>query len=227
LRASGYVPSGFPHGWEKPQPDADAPFEETAAIIYDENGNWETSASVFVVLKDCAWAPGSAKAFKNRNNTDCRLETVLSYPEFQNRLSSANHLVFVGMESYRNAPKPASSPDCGHVFLTACRADRLITRTYSEYFRDDTKHRPELWELDIGYANAMTATLEWDQRRAVILGIRNRRPGLAVEDAITKVATGARVGVVKLWDYSKASTARAEHIPYGDWGTGGRPDTHR
>lgn len=169
LTAAGYVRTEYPHRWEKPQPDADAPFEETGVMLYDEEGNFETSASVFLVLKDCAWVPGSAKYFKNRNNTDCRLETVLAFPEFQDRLSSARHLVFVGMESFLNAPKPASSDDCDHKWLTACRSDRLVTRTYNEYFSDASKPRPELWELDLGYANSRSTTLEWDQRRAVIL----------------------------------------------------------
>jgi hypothetical protein len=225
LQAAGYIRSEYPHRWEKAQPDVDAPFEETAIILYDDQGNWETSASVFIVLKDCAWVQGSARFFRNRNNTPCSLETLLDFPEFQRRLSSASHLVFVGMESYLNAPKAAASDECGHGFLTTCRADRLITRTYVKYFSDDKKPRPDLWELDIGYANTKSPLLEWDQRRAVILGMRNRRPGLTVEDAVTKVATGARVGVIRLRDYSNAATARASRVPYDAWTPAG-PDTH-
>lgn len=227
LTAAGYHRTEYPHRWEMDGPDADALFEEQSVALYDEDGNWLTTASVFVVLSDCAWAPGSAKYFKNRNNTPCGLETLLVLPEFRNRLSSASHLVFVGMESYFNAPKPASSNDCSHELLTACRADQLVTRTYNEYFRDATKVRPELWELDIGHANTKSPALEWYQRRALIVGIRNRRPGLSVEDAVTKLAVGTKVGTVALSDYSKAATAVAEHIPYEDWSTGGKPDTHR
>lgn len=227
LAAAGYHRTDYPHRWEMDGPDADAPFDEQSVVLYDENGEWLTSASVFVVLNDCAWVGGSAKYFKNRNNTDCRLETLLAFPEFRNRLSSASHLVFVGMESYFDAPKPASSDDCGHGWLTACRADRLVTRTYNEYFQDATQVRPELWELDIGHANTKSPALEWYQRRALILGVRNRRPGLSVEDAVTKLATGTNVGTIKLSDFSKAGTAVAQHVPYDAWGTGGKPDTHR
>lgn len=227
LIAAGYVPTEYPHRWEKRQPDVDAPFEETGVMIYDETGNFETSASVFLVLNDCAWVPGSAKYFKNRNNTPCRLETLLAFPEFQDRLSSARHLIFVGMESYLNAPKAASSDHCDHEWLTACRADRLITRTYNEYFSDASKSRPDLWELDLGYANSKSLALEWDQRRAVILGIRNRRPGLTVEDAVTKLVTGSKVGTIKLADYSKSATTRAVKVPYSAWGSDGSADSHR
>ena len=226
LVAEGYRRTEYPHRWEKDGPDADAPFDEQQVVIYDENGAWLTTASVFVVLNDCAWAPGSAKYFKNRNETDCRLETLLALPEFSHRLASARHLVFVGMESFKDAPTAATSDDCDHQSLTECRAERLVTRTYNAYFNDETKVRPELWELDIGYANTKSAALEWYQRRALILGIRNRRPSLAVEDAVTKIAAGTKIGTVYLADYSRAATARAQHVPYDAWGTGS-PDRHR
>lgn len=227
LAAAGYHPTAYPHRWEMDGPDADAPFDEQSVVLYDEDGNWLTTGSVFVVLNDCAWVGGSAKYFKNRNNTDCRLETLLAFPEFRSRLSSASHLVFVGMESYFDAPKPASSDDCGHGWLTACRADRLVSRTYSEYFTDATQVRPDLWELDIGHANTKSPALEWYQRRALILGIRNRRPGLSVEDAVTKLATGTKVGNVALSDFSKAATGVAERIPYEAWHTVEGADAHR
>ncbi|MEO1100250.1 MAG: hypothetical protein AAFW65_00235 [Pseudomonadota bacterium] len=227
LVAEGYHRTDYPHGWEKRGPDADAPFAEQQVIIYDESGSWLTTASVFVVLNDCAWVPGSAKYFKNRNNTDCKLETLLAFPEFRDRLSSARHLVFVGMESFLNAPQAASSDECNHQSLTECRADRLVTRTYSAYFTNETKVRPELWELDIGYAKTESPALEWYQRRALIIGIRNRRPALDVENAVTQIAAGTWIGTVGLFDYSEAATVRAQNIPYDDWSTGGAPDRHR
>lgn len=227
LKAEGYLPTDYPHRWEKYGPDADAPFEEQQVVIYDESGAWLTTASVFVVLNDCAWVPGSARYFKNRNNTDCKLETLLAFPEFRDRLSSARHLVFVGMESFLNAPKAASSDDCSHILLSECRADRLVTRTYNAYFNDETKVRPELWELDIGYANTKSSALEWHQRRALIIGIRNRRATLDIEDAVTKISAGTKIDTVGLSEYSKVATARAQHVPYDSWGTGGPPDTHR
>lgn len=227
LEALGYGRTDHAHRWEKDGLDTDAPFDEREVVVYDENGSWLTTASLFVVLNDCAWAPGSAKYFKNRNDTDCSLETLLAFPEFKDRLASARHLVFVGVESYDGAPKDASSEDCSHVFLTECRADRLVTRTYNAYFNDDSQVRPELWELDLGYALTASPALEWYQRRALILGIRNRRPSIDLEYAVTKIAAGTKVGTVKLSDYSNFATAQAEHIPYEAWSSGGGPDTHR
>ena len=227
LKAEGYHPTSYPHRWEKNGPDTDAPFDEQQVVIYDDNGAWLTTASVFVVLNDCAWVSGSAKYLKNRNNTDCKLETLLAFPEFRDRLSSSRHLVFVGVESFLNAPMAATSDDCNHQSLAGCRADRLVTRTYNAYFNDETQVRPELWELDIGYAKSKVPAMEWHQRRALIIGIRNRRPSLNVEDAVTKIAAGTRIGTVSLSDYSKAATARAQHVPYDAWGTDGTWDTHR
>ncbi len=227
LRANGYSPTDRPHRWEKDGPDADAPFDEKEVVVYDEEGSWITTASVFVVLNDCAWAPGSAKYFKNRNGTDCSLESLLAFPEFKDRLASARHLVFVGTESHDGAPNAASSDDCSHVFLTECRSDRLITRTYNAYFKDDSSVRPELWELDLGYAQTKSPALEWYQRRALIIGIRNRRPSVDLEGAVTKIVEGTTVGSIKLSDYSNFSIAKAQHVPYDEWHSGGAPDTHR
>lgn len=227
LEGLGFGRTDHAHRWEKDGPDTDAPFDEREVVVYDDDGSWVTTASVYIVLNDCAWAPGSAKYFKNRNNTDCRLETLLAFPEFKDRLVSARHLVFVGLESHDGAPKDASSDDCSHDFLTECRADQLVTRTYNAYFKDASQVRPELWELDLGYAQTKSPAMEWYQRRALIIGIRNRRPSVDVEHAVSKIAAGTSVGTVKLSDYSNLATAQAEHIPYDAWSADGVPDTHR
>jgi len=154
------------------------------------------------------------------NSGSCSLETLLAKPKFQGRLLLARHLIFVGLESFLNAPKPARDKvACGHDWLTECRAEEMATRVRNA-FPDSAPNEPTYWALDIGHAQTKSQSLEWDQRRAVILGVRNRKNGLSVEDAIARISTQTRVEEVRFADYSKISTAKPDEIRWGP-GTGG------
>ena len=98
----------------------------------------------------------------------------------------ARHLVFIGLESYLDAPMRAKDKtQCGHDWLTECRASELATRVRNAF--PERPSEPHYWTLDLGHAQASIQNMEWDQRRAVIIGIRNRKEGLPIAEAISKL----------------------------------------
>lgn len=223
LADAGYHRTSYPGRWERDVPDADANFEEKDVIVY-ENGAWIVSGNVYVVLNECAWAPNSAKVFQYRNGGGCSIKTLLSQPKFRERLLLARHLVFVGLESHLSAPRPAADKSvCGHDWLTECRSEELATQVRNA-FPAGAPAEPKYWVLNIGHARTKSPNIEWDQRRAVILGIRNRRDGLSVEDAISRISRQTKVGEVPFDNYSEASSAVATSIV---WKKGSGTSPHR
>jgi len=207
--------------WERPGPSEDALFRETEVQIRDKVGNVMVGASVFEVLNECAWVSGSAKKFEYRNGRACSLGRLLKDRKYQERLAVARHLVFVGMESYKAAPNK-SVGDCSHAWLSECRAEEMAERTYNEVPKE-WPTKTDFWIFDIGAANTRAESLEFDQRRAIIIGIRNRRSDIPIQDAITFVARRVPLHEVKLSDYSKIATAIAARI---EWTTGGQLNSH-
>lgn len=214
LRSMGYQESKRYLGrWERESQDADAQFDELDIIVY-EDGNWLVSGSVYIVLNECAWSPGSAKSFQHRSTGACSLETLLGNAKFKQKILEARHLVFVGLESHLNAPQPANEEDeCGHEWLTQCRSIEMATRvrnSLSKELRDNSHY----WELDIGFAQEEMAVSEWDQRRAILLGVRNRREGLAPDAAIARISKETIVNDVRFEDYSKIDKATARKLKW-------------
>jgi hypothetical protein len=178
LEASGYRRSReFPGRWERKVEDAGI---QQISAIEREQSKWQVSANDFIAMNECAWAPHSDRLFRNRNRTGCSIETLLANSKLKERLVLLKHLVLVSMETYLRAPKPSKhSTRCAHQWLTECRAGELAFRARYALPGDPDNH-PHHWTLDIGAARAITLPLKWDQRRAVVIGARNRKEGLPV-----------------------------------------------
>lgn len=224
LEANLYTYNAETDWWQRSYDSEDAPFSETEVIIYGENGQWLLSGSVFVVLDECAWVSKSAKRFEYLNGSGCSLETLLRHTKYQQRLARSEHLIFVGMESYDNSPQSAGD-DCRHEWLSECRADELAHRTRNSV-PEQWPLNIEFWELDIGASTNKNPAQEFDQRRAIILGIRNRKSDIPVEFAIKMIAMRTPVNEVRLKDYPKLSTSSAILIEWED-AEGEQPFSHK
>lgn len=214
LAANQYTYNSESDWWQRLNDSEGAPFSEIEVLIYSENGEWLLSGSVFVVLNECAWVSKSAKRFQYRNGSACNINTLLSHERYQQRLARSEHLIFVGMESYENSPQKAGD-DCNHEWLSECRADEMAHRT-----RNSVPERWPLsikfWELDIGASNINDPAQEFDQRRAIILGVRNRKSGVPIDFAIKMMAVRTPVNEVRLKDYPKLGTANPILIEWVD-----------
>lgn len=224
LAANHYTYNADSDWWQRPNDSEDAPFSETEVLIYSENGEWLLSGSVFVVLNECAWVSKSAKHFQYLNGSACSLDTVLGHEKYQQRLARSEHLIFVGMESYENSPQKAGD-DCNHEWLSECRADELAHRTRNSV-PETWPLSINFWELDIGASAIQDPAQEFDQRRAIILGVRNRKSGLPIDFAIKMMAIRTPVNDVRLKDYPKLSTANAIPIEWVD-AEGEAPFSHK
>lgn len=222
LKAARYTFNEEADWWERAAETEDAQFSETEVIIYDEDESWLVTASVFEVLSECAWVSGSAARFQYRNGAGCSLTTLLQHPKYQERLALSRHLVFLGMESYKNAPQRAGDT-CPHLWLTECRADELAHKTRN-MVPESWPVEIGFWTFDIGAHLIKSPKHEFDQRSAIVLGIRNRKSDMPVEDAISLIAARTPVREVRLKDYHKIGSAVAEKI---EWVTGGETYEHK
>ncbi len=67
--------------------------------------------------------------------------------------------------------------------------------------------RIKFWELDIGASAIKDPAQEFDQRRAIILGVRNRKSEVPIDFAIKMMAIRTPINDVRLKDDPKLSTA--------------------
>lgn len=187
----------------------DEPFVEKEVLIIEE-GVVVVHASVFDIHSQCAWKSGSPDEFVHEDDSPCDLRAVLSGPKYQERLAPAKHVVFVGLESFPNSP---IEMDC-HGTLSHCRYIQLAGETHK--VRPDDWSLRRYWGLDIGKASRDDPDHEFDQRRALVLGIRDCRQDYSLEEAISKLVMTTSINDVDLRFYDKAFTARPSGLGLGD-----------
>ena len=206
LRSKGFELTEYPtfNRWEREQDQADEPFTETEVLIA-ENGELIIDASVFNIHNQCAWKRGSAAKLTYENGALCGIDSVLKGPKYQRRLSLAQDIVFIGLQSYPKPKKPYSCEQ--HDSLSECRFIELATKT--RLAMPDNWVSRKRWGFDLGRATIDDESLEFDQRRAIIIGIKQRRVEVDAKDAIKRVALSTSIYDVKFSDFENAETSEA------------------
>ena len=190
--------------WQKQiEPDIE-PFLETEVLIA-QDGEIIIDASIFNIHRDCAWKPVSAATLTLENGSACDLERVLKGPKYQRRLSLAQNIAFIGLQSFPQLSEPYECEN--HETLSECRFVELATRT-RKAMPDDWAGR-QRWGFDLGRAQHDDNALEFDQRRALLVGIKERRSEVGEREAIRKVILSTKVGLVDLGNYEFSESAEA------------------
>jgi len=202
----GYRLIEFPsfNRWEKELPPLEEPFVETEILIA-ENGEVIIDASIFDIHRDCAWKPGSAAKLAYENGQPCDLEKVLKGPKYQRRLALAHNIAFIGLQSYPIQKQPYHCES--HDTLSECRFMELSART-RRAMPDQWSGR-QRWGFDLGRANSDNKVLEFDQRRALVVGIKEHRSEVDVRTAIGQVTLSTKFGLLDLNDYEFSKSAKA------------------
>jgi hypothetical protein len=190
--------------WQKNLEADNEPFLETEVLIA-QDGEIIVDASIFNIHRDCAWKPGSAATLTFENGSACDLERVLKGPKYQRRLSLAQNIAFIGLQSFPQLSEPYECEN--HETLSECRFVELATRT-RKAMPDDWAGR-QRWGFDLGRANHEDTALEFDQRRALLVGIKERRSEVGEREAIRRVVLSTKIGLVDLSDYEFSETAEA------------------
>jgi hypothetical protein len=193
--------------WQKRLPPGAEPFSETEVLIAEE-GEIIIDASVFNIHRDCSWKPGSAATLTFENGSICDLERVLKGPKYQRRLSLAHNIAFIGLQSHPLLQEPYVCES--HETLSECRFVELATRT-RKAMPDEWAGR-QRWGFDLGRANNADDSYEFDQRRALVVGIRERRSEVDEKSAISRVVLSTKIGLVDLSDYEFSNTAIAVRL---------------
>lgn len=68
--------------------------------------------------------------------------------------------------------------------------------------------------MDLGFSNQKKDSLEFDQRRAIIIGVRERDSSISVDAALSMIVARANIGVINLGHYSNFSNLNLEEVAW-------------
>ena len=192
--------------WIRTNPESDVILQEWDVLIAKDR-QIVSDSSMYDVHSECAWKPDNWNTLEFENKSACDLSKLLELPKYQVKLGAAKHLIFIGMESFPDSKK--ALPD-DSATLALRRSRSLFKKTYRAS-GDDYGIR-QFWTLDLGKARTNDPRLEFDQRRAVIIAVRERRSDISILNIVQAIAQSARINNVPLADYTNAETAHPRRV---------------
>lgn len=168
--------------------------------------------SVIDIHHECAWQSGQWDRLVYENNSGCDIAKLFSREKYKKRLSAAEHLIFVGMESYLNAPTMTNCDS--HANISQCRAHELFIRTSN--ILDNSGSPRRYWGLHLGQSKIENPELEFDQRRAITIGIKEKIAELPINDIVRKIVLNSQNDNYDLTSYQFSNSAVPLEFEYID-----------